>query len=105
MIDLCSGDFGATSASPVINGPVLDEIQSEVNLVEHFGEPKLDPSAAKSFNNLFKDQNARKKSSKLGICLDDESTLEKEALLDLCTGKFADDSVAENEKFENSRKY
>ena len=77
--------------------PLIEESKSAGSLMKHFGEPKMDSYARKSFDNLF---TADKRSTgtdetKLGS-LDDgglimngnESDVDPE-LLELCTGNFA----------------
>lgn len=63
--------------------------------MKHFGEPRIDSSSLKSFDEIFKSQkdkdNALERIAFDGQ--DDASRVVNEELIDLCTGKFASQHV------------
>lgn len=111
-MELCSGTFSSAVESQVYGEPLIEESKSAGSLMKHFGEPKMDSYARKSFDNLF---NADKRSTgtnekELGsldlgglIMNDNESDVDPE-LLELCTGNFAQTGQEKNETTKSPSK-
>ena len=112
-MNLCSGTFSSAVESRVYSEPLLDESKSAGSLMKHFGEPKMDSYARKSFDNLF---NAEKRSTgtdetKPGsldngglLMKGNESDVDPE-LLELCTGNFAQTGQEKHAATKSPSKY